>query len=129
MAILSRQLEQVQDKSNFTVGTPPSRDKNTTLSRKMKSELNLAQLGKTGGDNLVPQSIETIESGFSGKGDPLPDEEEPRPTIVGSAIELDAFVALQELGTLVARKKGLDTKMFLAGLMQLYSMSIIETPS
>ena len=129
MAFLSRQLEQVQDKSNFTVGTPPGRDKNTTLSRKMKSELNLAQLGKTGGDNLVPQSIETIESGFSGKGDPLPDEEEPHPTIVGAAIELDAVVALQELGTLVARKKGLDTKMFLAGLMQLYSMSIIEPPS
>lgn len=125
MAILSRQLESVQAPSNFAVGTPPSQDHNYTLSHKMQNELNFGHLESTGGNDSFPRSVETNESGFSGKGDPLPDEEGPQPTI-GSAVDIESFMALQELGTLVARKKGLDPKRFLDGLMQLFSIPIDE---
>jgi hypothetical protein len=118
MAILSRRLENAQSASDFIVGTPPIQDKRITLSRKVKSELNFARLGDYGVDGSVPRSV---DSGFSGNGDPLPDEVEPIPAMVEPAADLEAFVALQELGSLVARKRGIDTGKFLTGLMQLYS--------
>ncbi|KAF1970409.1 hypothetical protein BU23DRAFT_212293 [Bimuria novae-zelandiae CBS 107.79] len=119
MAFLSRHFDNAQTESNFTVGTPPSQDKKATLSRKVQSELDLVRLAKTGTNNSIPRSL---ESGFSGTGDPLPDEVERPPDMVETAVDLEAFVALQELGTLVARKKGIDTNAFLTGLMQLYSL-------
>ncbi|KAL1602732.1 hypothetical protein SLS60_006153 [Paraconiothyrium brasiliense] len=118
MTILFRCLENAQSVTDFAVGTPPAQEK-VTLSRKVHSELNLARLGINCIDDSVPRSI---DSGFSGNGDPLPDEVEPSPVMVEPAVDLEAFVALKELGTLVARKRGIDTDKFLTGLMQLYSM-------
>lgn len=119
MAILSRHLENDDYANNVIVGTPSTQENEITLSRKVRSELNLAGLERNWMDDSVTRSV---ESGFSGKGDPLPDEVEPLPVMVEPAVDLDAFVALQELGTLVARKRGIDAKKFLTGLMQLYSM-------
>ncbi|KAF2444230.1 hypothetical protein P171DRAFT_28826 [Karstenula rhodostoma CBS 690.94] len=119
MAMLSRRLENAQSTSDFIVGTPPTQDKKVTLSRKVQSELNLARLGDPAIDGSVPRSV---DSGFSGNGDPLPDEVDPLSVMVEPAIDLEAFVALKELGSLVARKRGIDTNKFLTGLMQLYSM-------
>ncbi|OAF99555.1 uncharacterized protein CC84DRAFT_365135 [Paraphaeosphaeria sporulosa] len=119
MAMLSRRLENTQSTSDFIVGTPPIQERKVTLSRKLQSELDLARLADPGINGSVPRSV---DSGFSGNGDPLPDEVDPQLTMVGPAIDLEAFVALKELGSLVARKRGIDTNRFLTGLMQLFSM-------
>lgn len=117
MAILSRQLQNAHFMGDFMVGTPPVQG-NATLSRNAQSELDLSRLGAQCRDGLISRSV---ESGFSGNGDPLPDEIEPLPVMVEPTADLEALVALQELGSLVARKKGLDTNTFLTGLMHLYS--------
>ncbi|KAL5431954.1 hypothetical protein PMIN07_008813 [Paraphaeosphaeria minitans] len=119
MAMLSRRLENAQSTSDFVVGTPPIQEKKVTLSRKVQSELNLAHLGDPGVDGSVPRSV---DSGFSGNGDPLPDELDPLLAMVEPAIDLEAFIALKELGSLVARKRGINTNRFFTGLMQLLSM-------
>lgn len=118
MAMLSRRLENAQSTSEFVVGTPPTQEEKVTLSRKVQSELNLARFGNPDIDSSVPRSV---DSGFSGNGDPLPDEVDLLPVTAEPAIDLEAYVALRELGSLVARKRGIDTNKFLAGLKQLYS--------
>lgn len=122
MIVLSRHLENEKSTSAFTVGTPPRQESNVTLSRKVQSELNLVLLGRPSNEHSVSRSL---ESGFSGKGDPLPDEIEP-PPVMESAVDFEAFVALQELGTLVARKKGIDANKFFTGLTHLYSTLLAD---
>lgn len=87
-----------------------------TLTRKVKSELDLAKLGEPAVSNS-----HSLESEFSLKGDSLPDEMAPLPASLDPAIDCEALVALQELGILVARKKGINTDNFLNGLMQLFT--------
>ncbi|KAF2685529.1 hypothetical protein K458DRAFT_449307 [Lentithecium fluviatile CBS 122367] len=119
MAALSRQFSFTGSADDLRVGTPPSQNPEVFLSRKARSEFDLTSLAVKGVSNLNPQSV---DSGFSRTGDPLPDEIEPPSTRIDPGVECDAFIALQELGTLVARKKGINTSEFLDGLMQLLAM-------
>lgn len=125
MALLSRRFEEVHVTSDFTVGTPPIQIRRIPLSRQVQSELDFARFTEAGLADSIPRSVETngtTESSFLERGDPLPDEVRLPPTIVEFTTELDAFIALQELGTLVARKRGINTTNFLNGLMELYSI-------
>lgn len=90
-----------------------------TLSRKVKSELDLAKIAKLDPSNTQAPSV---YSGFSVSGDPLPDEEEPlTAAAVDPGIESEAFVALRELAILVARRRGIDADRFHNNLLNLYS--------
>src|SRR5688500_14183696 len=105
MTALSTQF--VNDMDDLSVGTLPESIKNVTLSRKVQSELNLAAMQKT---RPSWSFISSVASGFLGEsGDPLPDEmtilEHPG---MEPATECEALVALRVLGTLVARRRGLD---------------------
>jgi hypothetical protein len=98
------------------IGTLPSNDSKTNgkLSRKAKSELDLTNLG----DSSLPQSM---DSGFSVSGDPLPDEiEASKAALLDSGVECEAFVALRDLGTLVARRRGIDAENFVDNLMLVF---------
>lgn len=74
---------------------------------------------------ICQTNLETrsVESGFSRTGDPLPDEIEPPAAPLDATIDCDAVVALRELGTLVARKRGINTARFLHGLTQLFVLN------
>ncbi|KAF2827665.1 hypothetical protein CC86DRAFT_349335 [Ophiobolus disseminans] len=117
MAALSRHFT-TRAGSDLQVGTPPTDDRSPMLSRKVRSELDLSKLA----NRNVVQSFanSSLNSGFS--GDPLPDElSPPSPVPVELTAESDAFVALRELGTLVARRRGLDADTFVNKLMTLFS--------
>ena len=117
--------------TELPLGTPPAdgsgENKIMTLSRKVQSELNLTALKKT---RVSPSITSSVASAFSGmSGDPLPDE---RATFsqapMDPAAECDALIALRELGTLVARRRGLDAGSFNDGLMMLFAKtSVAET--
>ena len=100
------------------MGAPPGMDKTMTLSRKVQSELNLASMRKG-----RPSFTSSVTSGFSGgSGDALPDEAGALgQTDMNPSIECDALVALRELGTLIARRRGLDSTSFIRGLTMLLS--------
>lgn len=72
MAVLSAHFSNTKPSTSLSVGTPPLPERSTTLSRKVKSELDLTTIG-----NLSPESIsQSVFSEFSTVGgDPLPDEE------------------------------------------------------
>ncbi|KAF2025048.1 hypothetical protein EK21DRAFT_77318 [Setomelanomma holmii] len=118
MAALSRQFTG-KASADLRVGTPPGEDK--TLSRKVQSELNLAKLSRM--DTIPSVTDSSFTSGFSGgPGDPLPDELSTlSPERIATTIECDAFVALRELGALVARRRGLNIDSFVHELMGLFS--------
>lgn len=122
MVALSRQFTGKVD-VDLCVGTPPSKDR--TLARKVQSELNLAKLSSM--DTTPSVTDSSLTSGFSGGlGDPLPDEvSASSPAMAEMTVECDAFVALRELGALVARRRGLNTESFVDGLMKLLSMAEI----
>ncbi|KAF2869003.1 hypothetical protein BDV95DRAFT_108906 [Massariosphaeria phaeospora] len=118
MTALSRQLSGLRYEEKTSVGAPPS-SRQLTLSRKVKSELDLARIGNT---NIPNSPSHSFYSGFSESGDPLPDEIGPSSVgILDSVVECEAFVALSNLGMLVARRKGLDVEKFQARLMSLFS--------
>ena len=119
MAVLSKRFS---NSSELLLGTPPDSKKTKTLSRKAQSELNLSTFGKI---RPPPSVTDSIASAFSGgSGDALPDE-----TSVASqpgmdpATECNALFALRELGTLVARRRGLQPESFNHGLMMLFSQA------
>jgi len=114
MAALSRQLTRVRVPDTSLV--PPQLTTESVLSRKVKSELNLTDLRHTEPSIAVsgttnPQLAST--SGFELQA-PLQVGELAR-----DPLECEAFVALKELGILVARRKGLDVSQFVDGLMTL----------
>ncbi|KAI4955577.1 hypothetical protein J4E91_001438 [Alternaria rosae] len=117
MAVLSTQF--TNDMEEMPVGNPPQTSKNLTLSRKVQSELNLVAMQKTRPSRSLTSSV---ASGFSGgSGDPLPDEMTIlEHTDMEPATECEAIVALRALGTLVARRRGLDVSSFNHGLMMLF---------
>jgi len=119
MTALSRRLDATTMPAECPIGTPPSQETRLTLSRKVKSELNLTCMRTETADTCA----HSVESGFSRHGDPLPDEIEHHLTMADPFIDCDAFVALQELGALVARKKGIDVSKFMTGLLQLFSVA------
>jgi hypothetical protein len=103
MAALSRQFLGTGSASDLHVGTPPSQDTGILLSRKAKSELDLANMERMTASYSI---LQTMELEDSQKGTSSTAAIEPVPVILNPGIECDAFIALQELGTLVARKKG-----------------------
>jgi hypothetical protein len=109
------------DCSELLIGTPPN-SKKTTLSRKVQSELNLATLHKI---RPAPSITDSAASVFTrGSGDALPDETSVLSQMdMQPATECNAFIALRELGTLVARRRGLQPDSFSDGLMLLLSQS------
>lgn len=116
--VLSKQFS---DSPKLLVGTPPD-DQRTMLSRKVQSELNLATMHKAGKRPSVSGSVASVFSG--GSGDALPDETlVSRQSIMQPATECNAFIALHELGALVARQSGLQPESFNKGLMMLFSQS------
>ena len=85
---------------------PPRLIGESVLSRKVKSELNLADLHHTDASTVssgafIPQLAST--SGFEAKVSSQVGE------LAGYPLECEAFVALKELGILVASRKGLDS--------------------
>ncbi|KAG9192657.1 hypothetical protein G6011_11391 [Alternaria panax] len=120
MIFLSTQF--TNDGTELLVGTPPDVNRKLILSRKVQSELNLASIHKT---KPSPSFTSSVASGFSeGSGDPLPDEMAILEyTGMEPATECEALVALRELGTLVARRRGLEVNSFNHGLMMLFSQT------
>ncbi|KAI4930490.1 uncharacterized protein J4E92_004322 [Alternaria infectoria] len=120
MAVLSTQF--TNDMEELPVGNPPQTTKNLTLSRKVQSELNLVAIQKTRPSRSFTSSV---ASGFSGgSGDPLPDEMTIlEHTGMEPATECEALIALRALGTLVARRRGLEVNSFNHGLMMLFSQT------
>ncbi|CAN9084261.1 unnamed protein product [Alternaria sp. RS040] len=120
MIILSTQF--TNDGTKLIVGTRPEVNHNLTLSRKVQSELNLTAIHKTKPSRSFTSSV---TSGFSGgSGDPLPDEMAVlEHTGMEPATECEALVALRELGTLVARRRGLEVSSFNHSLMMLFSQT------
>jgi hypothetical protein len=116
MTALSRHLSRNTFQPDIIIGTPPSHTSKThvKLLRKMSSKLDLIDLG----NSSLPLSI---DSEFSVFGDPLPDEiEASKAALLGSEVECEAFVALRDLGTLVARRRDIDTDKFVEKLMLLF---------
>jgi hypothetical protein len=116
MTALSRHLSRNHFQTDIIIGTPPSHVSKThvRLLRKTSSELEITDPG----NSSLPKSI---DSEFSVSGDPLPDEiEASKAALLGSKVECGAFVALRDLGTLVARRRGIDADKFVENLMLLF---------
>jgi hypothetical protein len=91
MAALSKQFIH-DDCADLRIGTPPTYDVKATLARKVYSEFDLSKL--TGPDTVQSFTDSSLTSGFSGAGDPLPDELSP-PLAAPIELDCDAFVALR----------------------------------
>jgi hypothetical protein len=106
MAALSRQFSTNKDPGGtIPTGTPPSQDMKVTLSRKVKSELDLAKMINLAATN--DPRPETVDSGSSIPDDPWPDKVKASGATVGdTAFESEVFVSLRELAVLVARRRG-----------------------
>ncbi|KZM22642.1 hypothetical protein ST47_g6193 [Ascochyta rabiei] len=116
MTALSRQLTHT-GLSELPVGTPPRPDRESALSRKVKSELNMTDLHYAGSSDTLSNSV-TYSSTLP--MDPAPEEvTSDESLLLKDIVECDAFIALKELGVLVARRKGLDVSYFVNGLMSL----------
>ena len=120
MAALSRKFSRAGSADDLHIGTAPSQKTTMYLSRKVKSELDLSNIGKIATSSSVPPST---RSDMSQKSDSSPDDAGPSLVPVNPGLECDAVVALQALGTLVARKKGINTDHFVDGLMHLLMLS------
>ncbi|KAH9880111.1 hypothetical protein J1614_002137 [Plenodomus biglobosus] len=101
-------------------GQPPIRSSNehksSRLSRKVQSELDLKSMVR--GDDGC-QRPGRIMSG--NVGDLLLDKRTSLPISEISELELDSFIALRELGGLVARRRGIEVDTFVGGLLALLS--------
>lgn len=124
MAALSRHFSKTdaEEPAEMPIGTPPSGSNKFTLAQKVKSELDLAKIGKLTSSTLESPSV---YSTFSVAGDTLPDEAdvEPAAVAVASGVECEAFVALRELAILVARRRGINADKFVSKLMNIYSVA------
>lgn len=117
MTALSRQLENSNLANDLPVGTPPIRDPVGTLSRKVKSELELSKF--LANAPRPSDSSNSATSAFSTPGDLLPDELEQYPDAVAGSGQGDPLLALRDISILVARRKGLAIDDFLPKLMKL----------
>ncbi|KAF1956770.1 hypothetical protein CC80DRAFT_504578 [Byssothecium circinans] len=89
MVALSRRFSASDSTVEVPNGTPPTRENDTTLSRKVQSELNLGKLVAPG--RMTPQSL---ESDFSWTGDSLPDEQDARLRATNPTTESDNEVVV-----------------------------------
>ena len=116
MIALSRRLTLV-GLSDLPVGTPPVSKQDSTLSRKVKSELNLMGLRYAGpslslSGAATSDTLRIVES--------VAEEHTlDASLLVEDALECNALIALKELGALVARRKGLHVSHFVNGVMDL----------
>jgi hypothetical protein len=93
MAALSKQFMQ-RAGADFRVGTPPTLDTAPLLSQKMRSEFDLSKAITRSVDQSFANA--SLSTGFSGAGDPLPDEMLPNsPVPVELTVDCEAFVALR----------------------------------
>ncbi|CAO2656214.1 Nn.00g050170.m01.CDS01 [Neocucurbitaria sp. VM-36] len=118
MAALSKQFTRTN--IDLPIGNPPDENKNMTLSRKVQSELNLTAMA---GMEVSQSSANSMNSSSSGSSEDALSKEVTIsiPACMESAIECDAFIALRELGTLIARRRGLRADCFIENLMILFS--------
>ncbi|KAH7394172.1 hypothetical protein DE146DRAFT_616588 [Phaeosphaeria sp. MPI-PUGE-AT-0046c] len=121
MTALSRRL--VRASTDLHIKSPPDQSqKNSTLARKVQSELNLTRLDRVNTAQSVANS--SVGSAFSGtNGDMLPDEVPSSQGLSELSVDCDAIIALREasrdLGALVARRRGLNVNTFVNGVMTL----------
>ncbi|KAF2278487.1 uncharacterized protein EI97DRAFT_456875 [Westerdykella ornata] len=115
MAALSKKLLRQGRAEELHVGTPPTVGHQLTLSRKVKSELDLSELSTTSPD---PQSNHS--GGADSSERVLRTSKMPAEVTLEVGAEFEAFVALKELATLVARRRGLNAQDFVSKLMKLY---------
>ncbi|KAF2121955.1 hypothetical protein BDV96DRAFT_640028 [Lophiotrema nucula] len=114
MASISRKFAS-SSLDELPIGTPPSSEREITLSRKVKSELNLSKMANFGTSN--PDSQSTY-SDFSASGDQLPDER-------GNAMTQSTQPStghekaddLHDLLSRVALQHGVDTEALLSHLV------------
>ena len=120
MAALSRQLSNVGP-SDLLVEPSPHAKEESTLSRKLRSELNLTDqydaqfaqsLPKFAALKLAKTSQDALEVIDSKVTQQLND-----------SLECDALIALRELGAQVARRRGMDVSSFVNGLSNLLSFA------
>lgn len=113
MTALSRQLAN-PGQSELPSRAPRAPTQESTLTRKVKSELNLLDLRCGNSSRIVSGTIMSEASSTA------PDKVNSEADLfVKDVIECNAFVALKELGALVARRKGLEVSSFVTGLMSL----------
>jgi hypothetical protein len=119
MAVLSRQFYDPRQSEELPIGTLPDGQPKWTLSRKVKSELELNKMTNRSPPNAQPPST---CSGFSISGDPMLDGLDPAIAFeMEPGVECEAFVALRDLATLVARRRGIDATTVVSGLITLLS--------
>ncbi|KAF2743672.1 hypothetical protein M011DRAFT_461511 [Sporormia fimetaria CBS 119925] len=125
MAALSKRFSTMDIPDELPIGTPPDRDRPITLSRKIKSEMDLLGLSK-----LLESPSDTLPGSVSPDGthsDPQPTLDGNPPDTAGDmGVECEAFVALRELATLVAVRRGINKEEFIANLMRLYSATEVN---
>lgn len=125
MAALSQQLSNVGP-LNLLVEPSPHEKEESTLSRKLRSELNLADqcdarfaqsLPKFAALEQAETTQVTLKQADSKVTHQLND------ALECDALECDALVALRELGAQVARRRGIDVSSFVSGLSSLLSFA------
>jgi hypothetical protein len=117
MAALSRRLTNQGPAVELSVGTPPRGDPKGGLSREVKSELDLMKMG-----TITEPTTDPLADSIPTSNNCSPNE--PSPLMASGmdiAVECEAFVALRDLATLVARRRGMDVESFVRQLMKLYS--------
>ena len=120
MTALSQQLSNVGSLDLLVEPSPHAKEE-STLSRKLRSELNLADQC----DARLAQSLPKFAA--------LKQAETTHVTLkkadskathqLNDALECDALVALRELGAQVARRRGIDVSSFVSGLSNLLSFA------
>ncbi|KAF2011741.1 hypothetical protein BU24DRAFT_288335 [Aaosphaeria arxii CBS 175.79] len=120
MAVLSRHLSKINVKHELLVGTPPVHTPKTALSRKVKSELDLINMERQNSRKQshrvpLPTTITPFESSYNG--------DYGSKATMDPVVETEAFVALRELATLVARRKGIDHNRFTSQVLELLFIS------
>lgn len=96
---------------HLTMGIVPS--------RKVKSEVNLTDLRHVDHPYPTPGGTDSISSRY--RRNTYETAAVQVDQLVESPLVCDAFIALKELGVLVARRKGLEESQFVKGLMVLFS--------
>ncbi len=115
MIALSRQMRDAGN-SDLPIGTSLDAMQQPTLSRKASSELNLADMHYV--DVFHDSASEATSRRLQSESSKITDKAD---RLVEDIVEYDAVIALKELGTLVARRKGLDGTSFIKSLMAMLS--------
>ncbi|KAJ8108188.1 hypothetical protein OPT61_g8345 [Boeremia exigua] len=116
MTALSRQFGDATNPDPVT-GTPPNTEQESTLSRKVKSELNLVDSRYV--DAVQPATEVTTFNRSRTTKSASHEVATGADQLTVDDVEFDALLALKELGALVARRKGMDGANFINTLMAL----------